>query len=71
MATSDNITALVSLKPYDIVRKLQHNIITGVTMLAHGAISTNFSVNSFMVSLWSLMTLQLINVMANIIFSKS
>ena len=51
MATSDNITALVSLKPYDIVRKLQHNIITGVTMLAHGAISTNFSVNSFMVSL--------------------
>ena len=56
MATSANITALVSLKPYDIVRKLQHNIITGVTMLAHGAISTNFSVNSFMVSLWSLMT---------------
>ena len=56
MATSDNITALVSLKPYDIVRKLQHNIITVVTMLAHGAISTNFSVNSFMVSLWSLMT---------------
>ena len=51
MATSDNITALVSLKPYDIVRKLQHNTITVVTMSAHGAIRTKFSVNSFMVSL--------------------